>query len=209
MSPKKNRKKYPEKDAELSMKKNQKKNKDNANSKKGDDKSKKKKKKQKNNKVSDFYKPLKPHPDEQQYLVVSRNAYLEGKPFELPPHKYGINFMDDTDSTREREKNWALQRAKYGFDERETWNLDIMFVEWLYSHIRMFKEIAPLPVEFPSYEMNGNKLTQSEAMEFILDACEFFILHHDEIATDDADQAYDRMSDAIKLWGELFGAMWW
>lgn len=195
MSSKKNKKKQSKQDSELKVKKDKNKN--------------KKKKKQENEEISDFHKPLKAHPDEQKYLVVDRNAYLEGKPFEFPPHKYGINFMENTENTRKREKYWALQRAKYGFDERETWNLDVMFVEWMYSRIRMFKEIAPLPVASPDYETNGNKLTQGEAMDFILDACEFFLLHHDEIATDDGDEAYTRMSDAIKLWSELFGAMWW
>ena len=44
----------------------------------------------------------------------------------LKIEEYGTNFISDDDS---RKENWAIEREEYGFDGRETWNLDKIFIE--------------------------------------------------------------------------------
>ena len=45
---------------------------------------------------------------------------------------YGTNFTEPGDK---REARWAKEREECGFDDRETWNLDISFVEWIYTRV--------------------------------------------------------------------------
>ena len=47
----------------------------------------------------------------------------------IPINEYGTNFMSNDDP---REKGWSKERKEYGFDNRETWNLDRIFIEWIY-----------------------------------------------------------------------------
>ena len=35
-----------------------------------------------------------------------------------------------------RQEQWKKEREEYGFDERETWNLDYMFDLWFYEHLK-------------------------------------------------------------------------
>lgn len=47
---------------------------------------------------------------------------------------YSGNFV--TEKRRYR----MYQRYKYGFDYRDIFNIDASFAEWLYSHMRMYRE---------------------------------------------------------------------
>lgn len=67
------------------------------------------------------------------------------------------------------------QRRKYGFDETEVWNLDLTYIEWLYSHLMMYKEInhcdLKAPVNKISYHTQECKLkdiTMEEALDFMI-----------------------------------------
>ena len=51
---------------------------------------------------------------------MQKCKYLEN--LGLKTEQYGTNFMQDDDK---RAQKWAKERKKYGFDNREIWNLDI------------------------------------------------------------------------------------
>lgn len=52
----------------------------------------------------------------------------------IPRGIYGGNFDHE-----KKMKHWR-QRIQYGFDYRYIFNMDSTYAEWLYSHMRMYKE---------------------------------------------------------------------
>ena len=52
------------------------------------------------------------------------------------PNPYG-NCLDPTYD--KRQGRWKKERKKYGFDERQTWNLSTTMIELLYERVMMFK----------------------------------------------------------------------
>lgn len=60
-------------------------------------------------------------------------------------HKYlndiGINSESlIVPNTTSYDKDYIQERNTYGFDERETWNLNSTSAMWLYSHLKMYLE---------------------------------------------------------------------
>ena len=130
-----------------------------------------------------------------------RNKYLDD--LGLPITKYGTNFCDRSD---ERWKKWRRERKKYGFDERECWNLNTTFVEWLYSHFMKYAEDSDsnrvLDLNFHKLEYQGSLITQAEAIDIVCEACKEYLvkdfLHRTFLS-----------KDIMMLITDLMPAMWW
>lgn len=52
----------------------------------------------------------------------------------IPRKIYCGNFV------REKKVYRLFQRRCYGFDYRDIFNMDVSFAEWLFSHMRMYKD---------------------------------------------------------------------
>lgn len=50
---------------------------------------------------------------------------------------YGLNWLSKDD---DRLKDFNDEKEMYGFCSAETWNMDRIFCEWLYSHCKMYLE---------------------------------------------------------------------
>jgi len=136
---------------------------------------------------------------------MQHNKYLED--LGIPLKDVGANFSDVNDK---REKEWAREQEIYGFDERETWALDRYFIEWLYSHLKMYLERADdvIDLEFYKFKFENKEYTQKEAILFIIDACENFLLTESECYEDYMSVVKD-VQNAIRLFADIFPAMWW
>ena len=136
---------------------------------------------------------------------MQQNKYLDK--LRIPIEEYGVNFTDQNDKRKEK---WKKQRKKYGFDERETWSLDQTFVEWIYSHLMMYLEIGGkiINLEYHKFEFKDREYTQREAIEYICKACENFLLDK-SFDYEKERQITEDMKDAIRLFAEIFPAMWW
>lgn len=136
---------------------------------------------------------------------MQKNKYLDD--LGIPIKNYGTNWTKDGDK---REKRWKRQRKKYGFDERETWNLDHLFVEWLYSHLTMYKEICCVDLTYHKFVFKDKEYTQEEAIDYIIDICKEYITTYDEVSfTDKENDLLDKVADAIRMFAEIHPAMWW
>lgn len=130
---------------------------------------------------------------------MKRNKYLEE--IGLDKGQYGLYKPKRTDKRR---KEWKIQRKEYGFDERETWNLNGTMAEWIYSHLMMFTEIGGKTVDlnYNTFEYNDRNFTLYEAIEYIKDRCREYLLcpsfENDE-----------KMTDALHLLAVIFPALWW
>ena len=122
--------------------------------------------------------------------------YLED--LNIPTTEYGTNFCDNTDK---RWSKWMEEREVYGFDSRETWNIDRLLIEWIYTHFKMFKERANIELDYHKVKFNDEEITQEQAIDIILAECERFIL------SNDIDSVFDKK--VWKLIGKILPAMWW
>lgn len=117
----------------------------------------------------------------------------------IPTTEYGTNFCDNTD---ERWSKWMEEREVYGFDSRETWNIDWLLIEWIYTHFKMFKERADIDLEYYKLKLDDEEVTQLEAINLIIAECERLIL--------DKDDTKNRFNKKIwNLIGDILPAMWW
>lgn len=134
--------------------------------------------------------------------IRDKNGYVHCKYLDqlgIPLTKQNTNFCDKKDK---RWKDWKKQQKEYGFDERETWNLDYMFVEWIYTRFRMFKEIGGETVDltYHKFKYKDIEITQKEAIDYILIAC-------DQYLTDD--DVHNLPPEIYKLLEEIMPCMWW
>lgn len=137
-------------------------------------------------------------------MKKQRNKYLDKLGLKLK--EYGTNWYDGKDK-----KEWKKQRKDYGFDSRETWNLNHNFVEWLYSHLKMYKKEASKIIDLTAHKINWDEkeITQIEAIDILLKECKFFLINVNGTDLEKEKKAYERMQKATKLWAELFPYMWW
>lgn len=135
---------------------------------------------------------------------MQKNKYLDD--LGLKQEEYGINFTKDNDK---RKTEWEQQREVYGFDERETWNMGTTFMEWLYSHLKMYDEINIVNTSYHTFEFQGKTYTQQELMDLIMEKCEYFLLNQDKPYLNLENKAYEEAKIAIQAFAEVFPAMWW
>ncbi len=76
---------------------------------------------------------------------------------------YGANFVT------EKKLNRMRQRYRYGFDYRDIFNMDMSFAEWLYSHMRMYKDNSVHDDTMATVTFDGKEYTIQEAMDWIIE----------------------------------------
>lgn len=96
----------------------------------------------------------------------------------------------------------------HDFDKRDTYNMMITLVAWLYECLRYFEEEASKKVNFDFHKCNidGEELTQMQCIHRMVDDCTVF-LKCDEY--EDYDKMDAAMRDLFKVFSEVFWAMWW
>ena len=119
----------------------------------------------------------------------------------LKINEYGTNFMTDNDP---RSSKWAKERKEYGFDVRETWNLDRTFVEWIYTRVLMYKERNCVDTSFHKVLYKDDLITQQEAMDIILDLAKQILLD-----MDNDELRLNNLRGICDLWKEILPIMWW
>ena len=85
--------------------------------------------------------------------------------------------MVETLSMRKKMKRWR-QRIQYGFDYRDIFNMDSTYAEWLYSHMRMYKEDSVHDDTYCSIAFEGKEYTIAEAVDWIVEKTGIFLRHH-------------------------------
>lgn len=136
---------------------------------------------------------------------MQHNKYLEDLGLSLD--KIGTNFCNDND---ERMEYWEKQQKEYGFDDRETWNMDHIFIEWLYSHLMMYLETGgkTINLDYHKFTFDGTEYTQREAIDYILNACKKYLLC-DDVYCGNTGEIIPNVQKAVKLFAEILPAMWW
>lgn len=119
----------------------------------------------------------------------------------IPINEYGTNFMPDDDS---RAESWSKEREEYGFDNRETWNLDRIFIEWIYTRVMMYKEYSIVDTSYHKIKYKDTEITQGEAIDKILKLAKEILLD-----MDNDELFYDNSREICDIWKEILPCMWW
>lgn len=108
-----------------------------------------------------------------------------------------------------REKEWRKQRRKYGFDERETWNLNWRFYAWSYERLKMFKKITNINLDFYKFDYKGKTYTQKQMINKMIKRLEYILDFNNEKQSD-FEQKFQKYSKEItEIWSLIIPAMWW
>lgn len=99
----------------------------------------------------------------------------------------------------------------HGFDERDTFNLDTSLLMHLYECLRYFQDVAAKVVvmndpECGTFEIDGDKLTQMQCIDRMIEDCKVALLSDDYDEREKMDAA---MRDLFKILSEVYWAMWW
>lgn len=110
----------------------------------------------------------------------------------------------EENGSENRSHNWRMERKIYGFDNRETWNMDYNFVLWLLERLVMYKEVSIVDLTYHKGNFKGKKITQEEAIDLMIEkakACALIDSHESEWS--------ENWDDLMDLWKEWGPAMWW
>lgn len=105
-----------------------------------------------------------------------------------------------------RQEKWKQQVDTYGFNERETWDLDIAFYMWLYERLMMYKEVSDINTSFQKYKFQGVTITQEECIDRMVEGCKYAIISDRYEISE-----YERqcVNEVTKLWDLCIIDMWW
>ena len=91
----------------------------------------------------------------------------------LPKGKTPYDFEFDNEI---RNQKWEKEREQYGFDERETWNLDFTFFCWLYERLKRYKEISPVDLSCKIVKVNNEEKNLEEWVNLMISNSKDLIL---------------------------------
>lgn len=91
--------------------------------------------------------------------------------------KRGDTSADDISDTDERQALWAEERAKYGFDGRDTWSLNMTMTEMIYERLKMYlvKADEIVNLSYYKFDYKGENYTQRELILKMIEDAEFYI----------------------------------
>lgn len=139
---------------------------------------------------------------------MQRCKYLDDLGLDIT--EYGTNFIPDDDG---RAKLWAKQREEYEFDDRETWFLDMSFIEWIYTRLMMYKEVTVVNLSFYKITYNGQAMTQGEVIDRIIELAKEILTFNDSGELEDMykfDEIYSKnLEEICLLWKDIAPRMTW
>lgn len=139
---------------------------------------------------------------------------------------------NSTETTDEKyiQEIYDQQREKYGFDERELWDLDTTTILWLYAHLKRFKEyeyaenlkgeyahkynikiISKINNEYiyneetKDFEYIEETLKIGNIIDIILEYFKSFLVNEEDY-NDDIQNALGR--EGMRLYGTILPSLW-
>ena len=109
----------------------------------------------------------------------------------------------------ERDELFEKEREIYGFDSRETWNLDCVFYMWLYERLKMYKEYAGeiVNLDFHKFVYKEKEYTQLELINMMIERLESYFKKEDLFVS--SEEEYESIKEIGEIWALVLPAMWW
>ena len=103
-----------------------------------------------------------------------------------------------------RMKNWKKEREEWGFDSRETWNLDYSFYLWLYERLKVYNKYNIIDTTFHTFKYKDTILTLQECIDCMLANLEIYLTDQYQDS-----QEYDILEEIIGLFSLTIFYLWW
>lgn len=144
--------------------------------------------------------------------MKQRNIYLE----KINPdiHSYGINWRHMGFHPIRRAQDYIQRRKCGGYDNRITYNLDSWMIEQLYTWLNMYLKASygTIDLDYHKFNIDGMQLTELEAIVYIIDSFEQWLICMDNIddcTTDKEIAAQKQVQKAFTALGIIWPALWW
>lgn len=98
------------------------------------------------------------------------------------------------------------ERKKYGFDEREVWNLDLSFYCWLYERLRLYLDTSPVNLDYEEITYKDKTYSLKELIDMIIERLEF-ALSPDYNDFNQKQLAY--VEESAQIWAVIISYVWW
>lgn len=117
-------------------------------------------------------------------------------------------FDDNQYPDDKRLKKWEKEREIYGFDDRETWDLQHAFYLWLYERLMKYVESASpiVNLEYHKFEFKGKEYTQIEMIDMMLERLRFVF---SSSYVDFEPESIEKAREIGEIWAIVLPAMWW
>lgn len=112
-------------------------------------------------------------------------------------------FVQDADI--KRSDHWKKEKQIYGFDSTETWNLDCVFVMWVYTRVQLYDKVCNVATNVEFFEYKGNEYSFQEGINMLLDLSKKMILD----MKDNGEYNNEDMDELCDLWKVLVRRLWW
>lgn len=103
---------------------------------------------------------------------------------------------------------WEKERETYGFDERETWDIDYSFYLWLYERLMMYNEVNCINTEFHKFDFEDEVLTQQQCIDRMIEGCELF-LDQNKNNIKSTDEEFKKAGDVPYIFAMCIHSLWW
>jgi len=105
-----------------------------------------------------------------------------------------------------RDKEWKKQRKVYGFDERETWELDHVFKTLIYERLCMYNYWCGIDTTYHKFEYNGEILTFQDCLDKMIEGFKIGIT---EESDEDYDYKREKINQAYDILALCHESLWW
>lgn len=129
---------------------------------------------------------------------MSKRKYLDDLSYETLEEQ-------TSDAKRKTKKRWEKEREKYGFDERDTWNLDTTMVELLYERIMMFMAVNNVNLDFHTIEVNGKSDTLHNWLIKLIQLCTSYLTCEEFESV----ESFQMTKEIWTIWSGVDTYVWW
>lgn len=113
-----------------------------------------------------------------------------------------------------RETIWKKQQDENGFDDRDTWDLDLTLMQLIYPRLVRFYELANdnINLDFHIFEIDGLKFTLREVLLFVMEVFKEALQVNCNVIpfTPENEKKIDeKMEKAYRYLGIINRHLWW
>lgn len=162
-----------------------------------------------------LYVNIKNVTDEKSRLMSNKKGDIQDvseKNYETNYYLEKLNLKERDYTKQKHSKRWLKEKKRYGFDPRETKNMERYFYKWLYERVKLYKKLAfkKSNIENTSIIINDVELTQSEWIDILIDNLEYLLSQNiNELSDSEMQRYFDRSNKSIDIWKRLMFYMWW
>lgn len=113
--------------------------------------------------------------------------------------EFGYGCLADLDDPKDRARHLS-QRESTGFDDSETWNLDIAFARFIVPRLKRFKKLNN------GYPGTLTSRSWNKIIQKMIDGFTAMQIHYGILTPDDESK---KIAEALKLFSEWATHLWW